>query len=572
MSSLQERLVFFVETITRGGDKIEQSRKSLEKMGMTQQRVTQYYDKGSKNILGQSDALERLRNKFSESIVSNEDIVRQTSRFRAAMHDLGISVNSNVEFFDAHTNELMKGNKLASRAFHTYNGFRNVMAATNTEFKFALPWIKEHGTRTAKFAARIREATMGIEGFRSEILTLLFFGMALTNWFSSMAKPAMELFGIFELIDITKMLLMEPIMEKLLPLFIGLLEVVDALPRPIKLILGGFILLVGILGSIAVLFSIATFGIGGLIANFGHLSKVITGFSWGAIASFAWIFGLIAAIMILTKIFFDYSESTEYAKQHTSQLSDAWKDYTKHFMDFIRRFIGGTDEMTEGTTTWGMVVAYVGSLITSTFAVIGVVANTLSTIFALAFGTINHIIWTAIDTTFGNLIRAAYHVAKVIAYTFGKDIPASVENAYNSFNELVKNKRDVGLFLDTAKGVLAGGAERQQGFMSAIRNPKDAVRAYESSFTPTSYGASQNMSPVINLDYHPKDAVRAYESSFTPTSYGASQNMSPVINLDYHPNFDLNGAMSSRDIQKMVEDAAKNSTYLLSKELERLYQ
>ena len=81
-------------------------------------------------------------------------------------------------------------------------------------------------------------------------LSIMFFGQQLQRTAEGLLRPAAELVGIFDIFGVTLELLFLPVMLALLPLFIGLLDVVSSMPDWLKLLIGAFMVFVFVLGGI----------------------------------------------------------------------------------------------------------------------------------------------------------------------------------------------------------------------------------------------------------------------------------------------------------------------------------
>ena len=133
--SFQERIIFFVDTITKGGNNIEETRKSIEKLGVQTKQATRFYDKATGKIIDKSDAIREMYAKNKNLSESLRELNTDSKRFREALSKSKVGfekINMRVE---AGTNKIMNADKVQERFTQTYNSFSKVMAMSNEEFK-----------------------------------------------------------------------------------------------------------------------------------------------------------------------------------------------------------------------------------------------------------------------------------------------------------------------------------------------------------------------------------------------------------------------------------------------------
>ena len=122
-----------------------------------------------------------------------------------------------------------------------------------------------------RFGSKVRMMTAGLKGFRMEMLGVMFFGMAMQKFFVGLLQPALEAAGVFDLIRIVLQVLFLPIIILLLPYLIKLAEWFINLPEPIKKVIGAFVILGAIVGTVLFLFGMMSLGIGAMIEAFGGM-------------------------------------------------------------------------------------------------------------------------------------------------------------------------------------------------------------------------------------------------------------------------------------------------------------
>ena len=113
----------------------------------------------------------------------------------------------------------------------------------------------------------MRMATHGMKGFKMELLSVMFFGQMMSQTMKNLLRPAMETAGVFELLRITLLVLFIPIILLLLPLFLKISAWFMSLPIEIKIMLGVFVILFGIIfAGMALWATVSLFAGGAFVA------------------------------------------------------------------------------------------------------------------------------------------------------------------------------------------------------------------------------------------------------------------------------------------------------------------
>lgn len=100
----------------------------------------------------------------------------------------------------------------------------------------------------------------GFHRFRMELLSVMFFGMALWRMFTGLLQPALDMYGIFDLISTTLAIVFAPAAELLLSILLPILEWFMDLPDDVKLAIGLFVILGSVLALVMMV--IGQFGLG----------------------------------------------------------------------------------------------------------------------------------------------------------------------------------------------------------------------------------------------------------------------------------------------------------------------
>lgn len=141
----------------------------------------------------------------------------------------------------------------------------------------------------------ITKTTKGLRKFRFEWLGVMFAGMALVRVFGGLIKAQMDLFGISEMLSAAWTVVLLPVMEKLADILYPLLDAFMDLPEPIKILIGVFVLVAGIVGTIMLLVGQFALGINSLIILFPALGGIVK----GAVAVIVGSLGLILLIVAI---------------------------------------------------------------------------------------------------------------------------------------------------------------------------------------------------------------------------------------------------------------------------------
>lgn len=153
--------------------------------------------------------------------------------------------------------------------------------------------------KTNRMNITTRKTTTGLKTFNFAWLSVMFAGMALNRVFGGLIRSQLELFGITELFAATLTLVMLPIMETLLPLFLKLSEIFINLPEGVKLSIGVFIILGFIFGTILLILGQLALAIGGFMLLWPRLGTVASAVTGALAGSLGIILAIIAVIVIV---------------------------------------------------------------------------------------------------------------------------------------------------------------------------------------------------------------------------------------------------------------------------------
>ena len=137
-----------------------------------------------------------------------------------------------------------------------------------------------------KAANRFRMMTHGLRGFKMELLSVMFFGMAMQKMFMGLLQPAMQVSGVFEVWGATMQILFLPTAMMVLGWVISLMEWVGSLTEEQQGLINRIVQVGAVLGTLLMIIGTVGLGIGGMIVAFSSWAKAL-GWMKGGIIKFA---------------------------------------------------------------------------------------------------------------------------------------------------------------------------------------------------------------------------------------------------------------------------------------------
>jgi len=143
-----------------------------------------------------------------------------------------------------------------------------------------------------KYKTNLNKAIFASKKFPFALLGILFLAMQLQRIFGGLLKPALQAAGVFEIWAAILQLLFLPVALLLLPFLLQMLGIVSSMPKPLKLLIGGFVLFgfaLSALVFLAIQFVIFFSGIGSILISIGvPVAAVTAGMAaLGSAATFA---------------------------------------------------------------------------------------------------------------------------------------------------------------------------------------------------------------------------------------------------------------------------------------------
>ena len=169
-----------------------------------------------------------------------------------------------TEMIDKATNKLRK----VSEATRTLDRFQGIQIDTTQRLNRA----------TNRQNIIMRKTTRGVKSFNFAWLSVMFAGMALNRVFGGLIKTQLQLFGVTELFAGVLTVVMLPVMEMLLPLFLQLADIFFNLPEGVKLAIGVFVILMFVFGTILLVVGQVMLAVGGfaLLMSGPAVAAIIT--------------------------------------------------------------------------------------------------------------------------------------------------------------------------------------------------------------------------------------------------------------------------------------------------------
>lgn len=161
--------------------------------------------------------------------------------------------------------------KQAFLAERQMSGFGDVLKMDRKEFR----QFHEFGGKMKTFGGRVafglRKATAGLGGFRMEMLSVMFFGLGIKNFFMGLVSPALEMAGVFDVLRTALGILFLPLALVVLDWALKFLDWVTNMPPWLQKLINWIAGLGVVFGTILFVVGSVVLGIGGLITAFAGL-------------------------------------------------------------------------------------------------------------------------------------------------------------------------------------------------------------------------------------------------------------------------------------------------------------
>jgi hypothetical protein len=255
------------------------------------------------------------------------------------------------------------------------------LAAEQNRIQSDLGFKSDKQEKLAKSTSKVTDSFKRVSGLANKSiglgLSMLFVGMGVEKLFGGLVRSGAGLVGILDIISTMVEVLMLPIMLALLPVFLDLLKWVLGLSENSKLLIGAFVLLGFIVGTVLMLlgqFVLALIGIVVFVA--GAIATVIGGIValiGGALAAFfgpelialiAVVITVISLLVLVSMVVSMIVGAFVGLLAYLGILDDVIAGFIDLIMGFIKWMVGGA--------TGGIVQLASGGVVTSpTLALVG---------------------------------------------------------------------------------------------------------------------------------------------------------------------------------------------------------
>ena len=234
----------------------------------------------------------------------------------------------------------------------------------------------------------------GLQRFKMEMLSVMFFGMGMYHMFMSWLRPAMESYGIFEMFGTMLEDLFLPIIEEIYPFLEGIMEWFMELPEPAKKVIGALVLMGAIFGGLLMILGMVTLGLSGLAMVGGKFVIAVTLVS--------------AAITAVILLFSNWGSVIDWLKgvwsSFAEYLSNLWNNLLRIASNVFNGIFGHVAHAwtltdTKTTSVWSRIKSFL----------VGIWESLLNTVRA-----ISESIWNAIKQTWNAIWEYISGIAKHI--------------------------------------------------------------------------------------------------------------------------------------------------------------
>jgi hypothetical protein len=246
----------------------EDNLKALDKEKLAREQASLEYQRPQKDIakaakMGVSDTSKATKEAQKELKIQEKLALARTPEGQAAETFKQARAHDRVR--QSAMGEFIQQSKLGEIVFANNQTKKEMLQYVNREGPAFLKTISP----IKKFALNTMQATMGARGFKMELLGVMFAGQNLSKTMTNWLQPAIQARNITEKWSRTMRDLFLPIIRAIEPAIKSLSNTLKGMPTGLKLFIGGFVILVAILGQLAYLVGSFGLAIGSLIQLFG---------------------------------------------------------------------------------------------------------------------------------------------------------------------------------------------------------------------------------------------------------------------------------------------------------------
>ncbi|HUV84310.1 MAG TPA: hypothetical protein VMV86_01295, partial [Methanosarcinales archaeon] len=340
----------------------------------------------------------------------------------------------------------------------------NVISMTNKQFQKASPLIKnvntgigKQATRSARLAERVRRLTLGFRGFRMEMLSVMFFGMAIQRFFTGLIQPALQLTGVFDIFTAALQLLFLPVALMVLDWAILFLDWVSNLPEGTKKLIGIIALLGIAFGTFLFLVGTIALGIGGLLMVFGGIISPIIAFVGlifsAALALFNFLPGIgkvalaVLAFVGLAPMVRGMTDTVQEQGGIWNSLKGAVGGFFSYIGGLLSLVVGLLDSLWERMIDSAPVMTFLENLglTADQIEMLKDPLDTVKTLFVSVFQKVKNLL-APILGDIGNFVATTIEQLKTDFKKFFTDIklPDSVKDTFDNFMKLLGGENGKG--------------------------------------------------------------------------------------------------------------------------------
>lgn len=175
--------------------------------------------------------------------------------------------------------------RMGSAASQTQKSIGNVNSSFGRFLFMSRSVNKSTGAMTKQFT-----------GFRMEMLSVMFAGMALLGVFGSMSRQMLSMTGAGTALGSAMKVALMPMALALLPVFLSIADTIMNMSRGMKLLLGGFVILMTILGALLMMVGQVILFFSSLALMFGITAAAIIGTVVAAITVMGAVFMTVVSV------------------------------------------------------------------------------------------------------------------------------------------------------------------------------------------------------------------------------------------------------------------------------------
>jgi len=524
MADYTEIIRIQLEMVSNLKEKMDRDKAALASIRKDLSLLRREYEKYNSLIAASGDKSERFRNTLlrhrrilSDRISleeANAERIKESMRIKKdEMSELQKKIDltkKGVNVEQAHSKGLIGIKEALTMNFETW---RYVNAEQTRNF-----------TIGGKVANNVRMLTHGMRGFRMELLSVMFFGMALNRMFMGLIGPSLKATGVFSLMEAYLTATFLPTAEKVTGIIADWGDKFASLPEGIREPLGDFMLFAAIMGSILTLIGLVGLGLGGLINFFGPLVGInsvaeawaafggVVGTVTGAIRGI--ISGpLIAAIILLYGAWIHNSEGISRA---LGELWSVFEDIFGNIIGIIGDVVGFIDAIFRGDANRAF--EYLKSIAKR---VIGIIITVFTKLPGAIFGVFYEIEWGIgkfVVTVVGTLYELGVKILSSLA--------RGIISAYGTIKEAIRGIPFIG-------PIIAGGLDIVEGIgrgvASAIGCAIGGITSFVRGIIPFQHGGIVTAPTLAMVGEAGPEAIVPLEKA---NKVGATYNFNSTFNIN----------------------------------------